>query len=399
MSTQVYRSFTLRTTGAKSRIETFDGRDHVVVPVVALVEGVIQAMNAPAPELVLYERFSVAPSGWNGRPIFLNHPMDGNTPVSGNSPSVLVRSMGKVFNASAANKRLNMEAWLDVTACKALGGKEEQLLDRVKANKAGATIEISTGAFIVLEDKAGSYNGTKYNGVWDIIIPDHLAILEDGATGACSAKMGCGIRSAVAYETSDDKLIPLYRTETRLNKDKEAKEPNKEQRSLRRRFAEFLGLMSPEEMGDSDLRETLYNALRVADPAFRYSGDITIVYPQRNLVVFQMYEPEGVCYYRRSYTLDATTGEATFGDAIVECERVTTYEPLPGQEDELTAALNNVVALAGARHSNKDQKMVQNLHDTAVTLGADCASMKASASGSPCGCGNHAASALEPATW
>ena len=41
------------------RHEDFEGEDHLVVPIVALIEGVIQGANATAPELALAEVFGV----------------------------------------------------------------------------------------------------------------------------------------------------------------------------------------------------------------------------------------------------------------------------------------------------------------------------------------------------
>jgi hypothetical protein len=394
MAERQYRTITFRSSGVELRTAKFEGRDHLVIPVVALVEGVIQAMNAPNPELVRAEVFSVAPSGWNGRPIFLDHPMSGNTPISGNTPEVLPSSFGRVFNAHVDGTRLLMEAWIDEEKAKELGGDPEKLLTRVRANK---SIEISTGAFIVVNDKKGRYLGKAYTGEWETLIPDHLAILNEGATGACSYKMGCGVRAAIAFEVKGTEIVPLYAAEKKpMEKlDRAAVKKEYKNRSLLQRAMAFVGLMAPEDMGDMDLREELYYALRLADPTFRYQGDIVIVYPQLNQVVYSMYEPEGICYYRRDYTLDATSGEATVSDTPVECERVTTYEPI-GQEDQLTAAMKSVVALAGARHSAKDQKMIQAVHDTAQSLGANCG-VKASAG--TCGCGNHAGTELQPATW
>lgn len=395
---KTYRAITLRSSVGDIRTAKFEGKEHIVIPIVALVEGVIQAMNAPAPELVLAERFSIAPSGWNGRPVFLDHPLDGGIPISGNSPEVLARSFGRAFHAGVDDKRLLMEAWINEEKAEELGGEAAELISRVRANK---KIEISTGAFIVLEEKKGTWNGVKYNGVWDIIIPDHLAILSDGSTGACSYTMGCGVRAAASVMNKDT-VVPYRIVGERMSATEWKRRTPEERKaaaapSLFQKFTQFIGAQAPEEMGDSDLRDELRYVLGVADPTFRYSGDITIVYPQNNRVVYAMYEPEGICYYARTYSLDKN-GEATLNDDVVEVERVTTYEPVePG--DELVIAVGKVIALAGARHSSKDQRMVQNLHDTSVSLGADCATVKASEGAKPCGCGKNADAAIESALW
>ena len=74
---------------AAIREETFQGKDFLVVPVIALVEGVHQASNAPAPELALASEFGKYPQGWDGRPVLLSHPQREGSPVSANSPEVL----------------------------------------------------------------------------------------------------------------------------------------------------------------------------------------------------------------------------------------------------------------------------------------------------------------------
>src|SRR4051812_5304874 len=83
----------------KWRTATLDGREYIVVPVVALVEGVVHTMNAAAPEFVAEAEFSKAPSGWNGRPVFYGHPIVNDRPVSGNSPDLWeAKRIGLVFN-------------------------------------------------------------------------------------------------------------------------------------------------------------------------------------------------------------------------------------------------------------------------------------------------------------
>lgn len=182
---------TLATAGVNIRTETYQGREHVVVPVVALVEGIVHAMNASNPELVTAEEFSRAPIGWNGRPIFYGHPLVKGRPVSGNTPEVLEsKSVGIVFNTLVKDSKLTMEAWIDKEKADAV---DPTLLVRVLA---GDPIEISVGAFVETDDSKGEFKGKKYLGAWHDIVPDHLALLPVGEEGACSRKMGCGVRAA-----------------------------------------------------------------------------------------------------------------------------------------------------------------------------------------------------------
>ena len=57
---------------ATCRMEMYHGREHLVVPLVALMEGVIHAVNAADPEFVPADVLSTM--GWDGRPVVLGHP-------------------------------------------------------------------------------------------------------------------------------------------------------------------------------------------------------------------------------------------------------------------------------------------------------------------------------------
>lgn len=177
------------------RTAEFESKPHVVVPVVALVEGVIWPINAPHPEFVPADTFSMVPQGWNGRPVFasIGHPVnDAGEQVTGNSPRTLETAIGTVFNTRIEGKKLVMEAWIDPSKPGA-----QDLLDRVNSGK---TVEVSVGAFVICEDTGGSYGGKQYEAIWRDIIPDHLALLPEGDEGACSVAMGCGIRAASVHE-------------------------------------------------------------------------------------------------------------------------------------------------------------------------------------------------------
>jgi hypothetical protein len=185
------RFVTLAGASYETRTETFEGREHLVVPVVALVEGVVHAMNAPAPEFVPAEEFQHHYSGWDGRPIFEGHPIVDGQPVSGNLPEVLgTKRIGTVFNTTTADKKLKMEAWIDIELC------EERAPDLLRRLQDGDPIEISVGTFVDTDDSKGVYKGKRYTGTWSSITPDHLALLPEGDTGACSRDAGCGVRAA-----------------------------------------------------------------------------------------------------------------------------------------------------------------------------------------------------------
>lgn len=370
--------------GYKTRTETFEDREYLVVPVVALVEGVVHAMNAETPEFVSAEEFSRAPAGWNNRPLYHGHPIVDGHPVSGNSPEVLeALSIGRVFNTAVKSKKLSMEAWIDVLKAEE---KAPELLQRVKD---GESIEISVGVFVETDDEKGEFGGKKYLGAWHDIVPDHLALLPKGDEGACSVDMGCGVRAA-------------QKKETNVADEKTNKKP-----TLLGKFLQMFRAAQPaSEMSDSDLRLKLYKALQekgVGNVNY-VEAFIPVVNPNR--VVYSVYVPgvpeSGMGYssfyelHERAFTL-GDNGVITLADAYVEVEPVLSYEPVLMAEE---VGEKEPTAAKGARNSKADQKKIQAMHDHALDLGAYCDPKMASAepkaaSGAQCSCGGHITPAKE----
>lgn len=171
-------------TGATTRYALLDGRKHLVVPVVALVAGVVNGFLVEPEEL---RKFADA---WNGRPLPVRHPQAGDEYISANSPEIIERQVvGQFFNARiAVGDRLAGELWLDIAKCEALGGDALAVLHRLER---GQPIEVSTAYFCDIDPIAGNHNGQSYTGIQRNLRPDHLALLPD-EVGACSWKDGCG---------------------------------------------------------------------------------------------------------------------------------------------------------------------------------------------------------------
>ncbi len=174
------------------RSETLMGREYTVVPVVALVEGVLRGMASDGPELALADEFGLFPAGWNGRPLVMDHPVNSEgTPVSANSPEVLADyQIGFIFNAHMVdNKKLVLEAWVEKKRAGELNVNSKSVMEALDK---GEMIEVSTGYFAQIEETPGAYEGESYDGVQRNIVPDHLAFLSLGSIGACSNADGCG---------------------------------------------------------------------------------------------------------------------------------------------------------------------------------------------------------------
>lgn len=185
---------------ADTREETLMGRNHLVVPVVALTEMVLQSSTSETPELALAEEFGANPLAWNGRPIVVNHPEVNGEKVSASLPDVVDKEkIGEIYNTVLDDKKLKLEAWIDLERADSLGGVISETVTKLQDGE--EIIEVSTGLFSNVEEKAGKFNGEEYEGIWRNIVPDHLAILSE-ATGACSIGDGCGAPRANAAPAS-----------------------------------------------------------------------------------------------------------------------------------------------------------------------------------------------------
>jgi hypothetical protein len=176
------------------RDESFMGVAYKVVPVVALVEGVLQGANSTAPELALAAEFGKIPEGWNYRPLVHDHPQINGIFVSAGSPGILEDwSLGFTFNAQVEDNKLKIEAWINPLRAEELGESAQNTYNKLLA---GEMVEVSVGCFTDVIPSKGIHvqNGAKkaYEGVWVNVVPDHLAILSEGKTGACSVEAGCG---------------------------------------------------------------------------------------------------------------------------------------------------------------------------------------------------------------
>ena len=186
------------------RTAQFSGREHLVVPVVALVgDAVIEALGSAGPEFIPAAVVEASVAGWRGEPVMADHPSseDGRL-LSANEPEVLeAASFGRIFHPVYKDKRLTVEAYIDPELAVAAGA--EGLLERLRA---GQTVEVSIGAYVRTEARQGIHAGQRYGAVWTDILPDHLALLPEGSIGACSVAMGCGAPRAASYRitTSTD---------------------------------------------------------------------------------------------------------------------------------------------------------------------------------------------------
>ena len=173
------------------REEAFQGRPHLVAPVVALMEMVLRCSNClPGGELIPAEEIEASLPLWNGVPLPINHPLMNGEAISARDRAVQDRQViGHFFDPSFNAGRLTGELWVDIALAEATDDGEA-ILDRLR-DDGRPTLEVSTSYFAERVPRRGDFKGDTFEAVQRNIIPDHLALLPD-EVGACSIQDGCG---------------------------------------------------------------------------------------------------------------------------------------------------------------------------------------------------------------
>lgn len=372
------RFVTLLGATGQIRTATHDDREWTVVPVVALVEGVIHAVNAPWPELVRSGLFPKALAKWEGKPIFSGHPMRDGVPIDGLLPDVLPTSFGLVRNATANAKALQMEAWLDHARC-GEGTPGARILERVRAVPP-KPVEVSVGAWTYMKANEGTWtNGKRYAGEWVDWEPNHLALLVD-QRGACDLEMGCGTHRVAMRVAADGQSLEL-------------EEAVSDHKGLFQRVLAFFRSAMPRGWGDDEVKQELREALEALEPVLLTNGG-EILRVKNDVVVYCLYPPANyygaphlskMTYWTRGYTFNTETQKFVVDVERTQVEPTTHYEPYraAGESQEqleptLTAACscgNDAATAAGEISMTKAERiaaLVTNPHSPikdAVELG------------------------------
>ena len=173
-----------------------DGAEHLIVPAVLIVEGVLNGA------LVTQAEFGKYVDSWNGIPVPVLHPEERGASVPANRPDIIERTIGRVYNARVDGNKLKAELWLNVEKAERLG--HTALIAQLEA---GEVVELSTAYYSDGPEKHGEFNGVPYTNTHTNIRPEHLALLP-GETGACSVADGCGTRVNSA-ETNKGVLVNI----------------------------------------------------------------------------------------------------------------------------------------------------------------------------------------------
>lgn len=322
------RHLLLRGALGKSRVEKWQGKDHLVVPIIALVEGVIHAVNSENPEYIDRSVLEKAQDSWNGMPVTLGHPTRNGKPVSANEPAILEsHAFGIIRNAEIKGDKLEMEALIDIARL------EELDADLLADLQAGEVVEVSVGALVRTSAAEGTHKKKKYKGKWLEIYGDHLAMLP-GGVGACSAEMGCGAnRAACVHLVTAEGLVPV---------------------------TEVGGL--PYFAFTNLEGESFEERMRAVEMAVRKKwppSDVNDMYGS-GAWPMQMYDDHVIVN-----VYNKTGSELMWCDYTTDDDGVVTL----GEPKKVKQVY---VAAIGKRHSQKDVEIIQGVHDHAMALGAQC---------------------------
>lgn len=156
--------------------------EHLVVPVIAAQEGVMNDIFYPA------ELLSNTKQLWEDVPIRVNHAYDvyGNLVSARSLKREETQNIGRFYNISFKDNKLKGEIWVNIAKAEELGHG-----DLITKFESGEMMEVSTGLVGGTTKKTGIFNNKSFTTEMTAIIPDHLALLPD-TKGACTIDEGCG---------------------------------------------------------------------------------------------------------------------------------------------------------------------------------------------------------------
>jgi hypothetical protein len=135
-----------------------EGRDHLVVPMVMLTEGVHPGSSGP----LFYPGSELAkvPAVWNTKPVVVYHPEENGVGVSACDPAVLNnRKVGVIMNTEYVDGKLKAEAWIEASRVEKI---DNRIMESLEAD---VMMELSTGLFTDNEDVEGEFEGTAYTAI------------------------------------------------------------------------------------------------------------------------------------------------------------------------------------------------------------------------------------------
>lgn len=322
---------------AKAERKMLNNEEHLVFPVIAIKEGVLNNLLYTAEEL------STFAAAWNGVPVPVEHPTTNGVSVSANAIEFEETvNIGKFYNVNYDTKQnaIKGEIWINISKADELG-----FTCVVESLENGDMMEVSTGLFSHAVQEDGEYNGKSYSGKATGIRPDHLALLPD-SVGACSIADGCGAMRT--HKQKDD----MKANEKFWNK-----------------FKGFLGIQT-NEISHDDIRSRLSGKLREmnGDDPWPYILDVF-----DNHFVYEL----GDKLFKRNYTIDSETGEVLFlGDetqVYVQTEYVsvtantTTENHMKPEQNGSGSVVDALIANGAVELTTEEQETLKGMDSGLVS--------------------------------
>lgn len=347
-----YINYFLLSGNGSIRTAQHDGKEHMVVPVIALVEGVVWAYNSEHPEFVSAEVLSKSVNQWEDRPVVIDHPAIGDKRVTANHPEIQEQyAVGFTKNARMDGKQLKMEAWVDPEKMASLNEDSQKLLEALQNNE---MLEVSIGAFVKTEKRNGYYGDDEYFSEWVDLASDHLALLPKGLKGACSNQMGCGaLRVASLHIMSTHGLIkkelPMIKiSELRERMLRICLEKGSTPEQIREYFRSL-------EITDQDLRRSLDAALS-AEAGYLWLESILL---ESQRAVYAIETMGQVRLYSRDYTL-VENNNVELGEEREEVRAETNFVPVKASANPDCKCNKEEVTLMVKDQENRIKALVEN---------------------------------------
>ena len=192
------------------RNDTMEGRDYLVVPMIMMVEGVLNGSGGP--KYYPAEELEKVPQVWNHKPVVVYHPEMHGKALSACDPDIITtHKIGVIMNTTFDGTRLRAEAWLEPDRIAIVDNRVQVALDN------STMMELSTGLFTENEATPGMFGEVPYDGIARNLRPDHLAILPD-QIGACSIEDGAGFLRVNARNKNElEKVLQFLGVQNELS--------------------------------------------------------------------------------------------------------------------------------------------------------------------------------------
>jgi hypothetical protein len=142
------------------KVGTFNGVDHVIVPISSPTSDLVQDS-----ELVPMDSVCSMPAAWNGHAVVI----DDGTPYN-SSPSQSDRVIGIIFNAyRGAGNILNLQAWIDPSKAPSLDF---------------TTLSATMQGFVIMADGGRTPAGEQYISEWYAYLPDYISVSSSSANSS-----------------------------------------------------------------------------------------------------------------------------------------------------------------------------------------------------------------------